>query len=161
MDNPLSQLYINRDVFDEPDDDPPYTKLSMHRRSEVRPYNHIGGLRPYDSNEQNRTTARDFNKHITEVNSTEESKRDFYLDIAHKNKKEIDYLNAQNKVDHIKKIDLALNFKMKPSTFTDSYNFTDEKKHDTDNPDTLHHYKKSFMKTYEESKLKHLIILRK
>ena len=39
--------------------------------------------------------------------------------------------------------------------------YGEEKRNETNNPDTLHHYKKSFMKTYEESKLKHLIIIRK
>ena len=56
---------------------------------------------------------------------------------------------------------MTLNFKQKPTSYTETYNFTDEKRDETNNPDTLHHYKKSFMKTYEESKLKHLIIIRK
>ena len=39
---------------------------------------------------------------------------------------ERDYLNL-HKVDHIKKIDLALNFEVKPITYTDHYRFTDKK----------------------------------
>lgn len=139
----------------------PYTKLAQHKRSDVRPFNHIGGLRPYLNEDQTITTAKDFNKEIAQKNIDNKSKEDFYLNIPHKNREEINYLRRQNKTDHIKKIDMTLNFKQKPTSYTETYNFTDEKRDETNNPDTLHHYKKSFMKTYEESKLKHLIIIRK
>lgn len=118
-------------------------------------------MRPYLNEDQTITTAKDFNKEIAQKNKDNKSKEDFYLNIAHKNREEINYLRRQNKTDHIKKIDMALNFKPKPTAYTETYNFTDEKRDETNNPDTLHHYKKSFMKTYEESKLKHLIIIRK
>ena len=39
--------------------------------------------------------------------------------------------------------------------------YTEEKKNGTLYPDNEHHYKKSFLKTYEQEKLKHKIVIRK
>ena len=154
--NNLTVLFEHNNIVNRP-----YTILSEHRRSDVRPFNHIGGLRPYINEDQTMTSAKAFNSEIAKRNVDDKAKEEFYLGIAHKNKEEIKYLKRQNKTDHIKKIDRALNFKAKPSSYTETYEFGEEKRNETNNPDTLHHYKKSFMKTYEESKLKHLIIIRK
>lgn len=125
------------------------------------PFNQLGGLRLYDKEETDFTTAKDFNKEIDFINATDEGRETFYKGLQLKSRKEIKYLNQQNRKDHIKGIDSTLNFKSRPTQFTESFKFTKGKENETNNPDSLHHYKKSFMKTYEESKLKHLIILRK
>ena len=147
--NLLAELYINRDNDKVVNFNKPYDKLISHKRSDIKPFNHIGGLRPYVQSEQTRTTAMDFNAEMDERNADKETQGNFYLNTIKQNKDEINYLKRQNKVDHIKKIDL------------EAFDYTAEKKYETENPDTLHHYKKSFMKTYEESKLQHLHIIRK
>ena len=159
--NLLAELYINRDNDKVVNFNKPYDKLVSHKRSDIKPFNHIGGLRPYVQSEQTRTTAMDFNAEMDERNVDKETQGNFYLNTIKQNKDEINYLKRQNKLDHIKKIDLALNFKQKPTNYTEAFDYTAEKKFETENPDTLHHYKKSFMKTYEESKLQHLHIIRK
>lgn len=63
--------------------------------------------------------------------------------------------------DHIKQIDSTLNFPLRPTSYTEDYEYTEKKSQMTLHPDDLHHYKKSFMKTYEEFKLKHGNVIRK
>lgn len=94
-----------------------------------------------------------FNKYIAKIKEEEEDRI--------KRKKFKKPLPLESKKDHIKQIFSTLNFKPKPTSYTEDYEYSDEKKHDTLNPDLLHHYKKSFMKTYEQEKMKHKIIIRK
>ena len=167
-DEEIPDLYINRDKYFsdieafEYDDDPVYTRMAREGRiSNINVYNNIGGLRPYMPEETFDTSMRRFNYEIAKHNADNESKNTFYTKVYKDNLHERDYLNLQNKADHIKKIDLALNFKSKPTTFQDSYRFTDKKKYCTDHPDDEYHYKKSFMKTYTEFKIKQGHIMRK
>lgn len=63
--------------------------------------------------------------------------------------------------DHIKQIDSTLNFKMKPTTYTESYEYTDKKKEATLHPDDEYHFKKNWYKEYDECKLRHSNVIRK
>ena len=107
--NLLAELYINRDNDKVVNFNKPYDKLVSHKRSDIRPFNHIGGIRPYVQSEQTRTTAMDFNAEMDERNVDKETKESFYVNTIKQNKDEINYLKRQNKVDHIKKIDLEVN----------------------------------------------------
>ena len=167
-DEEIPDLYINRDKYFndiqalEYDDDPVYTRMvNQGKLQTINVYNNIGGLRPYMPEENFDTTTKRFNHEIAKNNSNQETKNAFYTKINKDNLHERDYLNLQNKADHIKKIDLALNFDVKPTTYTDHYRFTDKKKYCTDHPDDEYHYKKSFMKTYTEFKIKQGHIMRK
>ena len=101
------------------------------------------------------------NKEIAKHNIDQESKNKFYTKIYKDNLHERDYLNLQNKADHIKKIDLALNFEVKPTTYTEAFEFTDKKKYRTNHPDDEYHFKKSFIKTYTDFKIRQGHIMRK
>ena len=165
-DEEIPDLYINRDKYfdnvDPYDDDPVYTRMVQNGKlNTINTYNNIGGLRPYMPEENYDTSFKRFNKEIANHNINENAKNTFYTKVSKDNLHEREYLNLQNKTDHIKKIDSALNFAPQPTTFTDSYKFTDKKKYATDHPDDLHHYKKSFMKTYQEFKIKQGHIMRK
>ena len=46
----------------------------------------------------------------------------------------------ESQQDHIKQIFDALNFKLKPTSFTESMEYTEEKKDATLHPDLEHHY---------------------
>ena len=167
-DEEIPDLYIKRDKYIndinalEYDDDPVYTRMVKEGKLQtINVYNNLGGLRPYIPEENFSTTTKRFNHEISKHNINQETKNSFYTKIYKDNLHERDYLNLQNKADHIKKIDLALNFEMRPTTFTDHYNFTEKKKYCTDHPDDENHYKKSFMKTYTEFKIKQGHIMRK
>ena len=104
----------------EYDDDPVYTRMVNEGKLErINVYNNIGGLRPYLPEENFDTSNKRLNKEIAKHNINKESKYNFYTKINKDNLHERDYLNLQNKADHIKKIDLALNFEMKPTTYTE------------------------------------------
>jgi hypothetical protein len=75
--------------------------------------------------------------------------------------KEREIQKKANKTDHIKKIFSAFNFKTKSSTHDANFDFDGQKKRKTLDCDFTNHYKKSFMKTCEESFLRHKIIIRK
>ena len=167
-DDEIPDLYINRNKYYnaiealEYDDDPVYTRMVREGKLQnINVYNNIGGLRPYMPEENFYTTGKRFNHEIAKHNINQESKDTFYKKIYKDNLHERDYLNLQNKADHIKKIDLALNFEVKPPTYTEHYKFTDKKKYCTEHPDDEYHSKKSFMKTYTEFKIKQGHIMRK
>ena len=165
MNTPLAQLYINRDyVLSQEEelfkDNIPYAQLVKHKRSDILPFNHIGGVIPYDKDENFFTTAQRFNEEITKKNKDKDTQEKFYREIQNRNRNEIYYLRRQNKLDHVKKIDLALNFKMQPTNYHDDYEFTEEKNYATNHPDDVNHRKKNEIKTYEESKMKALCIIR-
>ena len=63
--------------------------------------------------------------------------------------------------DHVDVLFNSTHFTSKPSTFTESFYFSDEKNHDTNNPDLEHHFKKNFMLTFEVEKMKNKYIIRK
>ena len=63
--------------------------------------------------------------------------------------------------DHVDILFNSTNFSMKPSTFTESFYFSDKKKYWTDNQDTEHHFRKSFMMTFDCEKMKQKYIIRK
>ena len=63
--------------------------------------------------------------------------------------------------DHVDVLFNATNFSMKPSTFTESYFFSDKKKFCTDHQDMEYHFRKSFMMTFECEKMKQKFIIRK
>ena len=164
----IPDLYINtynqnKDLSSlEYDDDPVYTRMEAEGKIPViNVYNNIGGLRPYLPEENFDTNTKRFNYEISQHNKDKDKKSEFYKKIYKDNLHERDYLNLQNKADHIKKIDMALNFEMKPTTYTDTFEYTDKKKFRTENPDTEYHSKKSFMKTYTEFKIKQGHIMRK
>jgi hypothetical protein len=81
----------------------------------------------------------------------------------------MEYLKNNTKRDHIKKIFATLNFKPKGTTYNDTFcnklyinlDFDKEKERETNEQDFSNHYKKSFMKTYEEIKHKHPTMIRK
>ena len=167
-DEEIPNLYINKNnfIYDkealEYDDDPVYTRMvNEGKLKTINVYNNIGGLRPYLPEENFDTSNKRLNKEIAKHNINKESKNKFYTKIYKDNLHERDYLNLQNKADHIKKIDLALNFDMKPTTYTETFEFTDKKKYRTNHPDDEYHFKKSFMKTYTEFKIKQGHIMRK
>ena len=63
--------------------------------------------------------------------------------------------------DHVDVLFNSTNFSFKPSTFTESFYFSDEKKHSTNHPDFEHHFRKNFMLTFEVEKVKQKFIIRK
>ena len=63
--------------------------------------------------------------------------------------------------DHIDVLFNSTNFAKKPSTFTESFYFSEEKNNDTNNPDLEHHFRKSFMLTFDVEKMKQKYIIRK
>ena len=63
--------------------------------------------------------------------------------------------------DHVDVLFNSTNFTKKPSTFTESFYFSEEKKYDTNNPDLEHHFRKSFMLTFDVEKMKQKYIIRK
>ena len=63
--------------------------------------------------------------------------------------------------DHVDVLFSSTNFTMKPSTFTESFYFSDKKKYDTDHQDMEHHFKKNFMMTFACEKMKQKFIIRK
>ena len=63
--------------------------------------------------------------------------------------------------DHVDVLFNSTHFTMKPSTFTESFYFSDEKNNDTNNPDLEHHFRKSFMLTFDVEKMKQKYIIRK
>ena len=63
--------------------------------------------------------------------------------------------------DHVDVLFNSTNFTKKPSTFTESFYFSDEKNNDTNNPDLEHHFRKSFMLTFDVEKMKQKYIIRK
>ena len=77
--NNLTVLFEHNNIVNRP-----YTILSEHRRSDVRPFNHIGGLRPYINEDQTMTSAKAFNSEIAKRNVDDKAKEEFYLGIAHK-----------------------------------------------------------------------------
>jgi len=82
------------------------------------------------------------------------------------------FLKKVNKNDHIKKMFATLNFKTQGSTYGNFYgkqnnffkflvDFDKNKEKTTNEVDRALHFKKTFIKTYEEAKIKHKIIIRK
>ena len=63
--------------------------------------------------------------------------------------------------DHVDVLFNSTHFTAKPSTFTESFYFSDEKNNDTNNPDLEHHFRKSFMLTFDVEKMKQKYIIRK
>ena len=63
--------------------------------------------------------------------------------------------------DHIDVIFNATNFAKKPSTFSETFYFSEEKNNETNNPDLEHHLRKSFMLTFDVEKMKQKYIIRK
>ena len=63
--------------------------------------------------------------------------------------------------DHVDVLFNSTNFSMKPSTFTESFYFSEKKKYDTDHQDVEHHFRKSFMMTFACEKMKQKFIIRK
>ena len=63
--------------------------------------------------------------------------------------------------DHVDVLFNSTNFAKKPSTFTETFYFSEEKKNDTDNPDLEYHFRKSFMTTIEVEKAKQKYIIKK
>ena len=63
--------------------------------------------------------------------------------------------------DHVDILFNSTNFAKKPSTFSETFYFNDEKKNNTDNPDLEYHFRKSFMTTIEVEKAKQKYIIRK
>ena len=63
--------------------------------------------------------------------------------------------------DHVDILFNSTNFTKKPSTFTESFFFSDKKKYDTDHKDMEHHFKKNFMMTFACEKMKQSYIIRK
>ena len=63
--------------------------------------------------------------------------------------------------DHVDILFNSTNFTKKPSTFTESFYFSEEKKYGTNNPDLEHHFRKSFMLTFDVEKMKQKYIIRK
>lgn len=107
------------------------------------------------------TETKHLNKEMNNILNSKEHKEDYYNNIIGNSKNEIDQMNRINKRDHIKEIFSTLNFNRKPTLYSESYEYTTEKKNDTIDQKHEYHYQKSFMKTYEENKHMHKIILRK
>ena len=63
--------------------------------------------------------------------------------------------------DHVDVLFSSTNFTMKPSTFTETFFFSDKKKYETDHQDTEYHFRKSFIMTFVCEKMKQQFIIRK
>ena len=63
--------------------------------------------------------------------------------------------------DHVNILFNSTHFTTKSSTFTESFYFSDEKNHLTNNPDLEHHFRKNFILTFEVEKQKNKYIIRK
>ncbi len=70
-------------------------------------------------------------------------------------------LPSETLKDHVDVLFSATNFEQKPSTFTESFYFSDDKKYGTLHPDMEHHFKKNFMLTFAVEKDKQKYIIRK
>lgn len=67
------------------------------------------------------TATRITNKQMDQVMNNKDSKESFYKSIKEFQEKEVEFLKKHNKIDHVKKIFSTLNFKPKPSSYTDSF----------------------------------------
>ena len=63
--------------------------------------------------------------------------------------------------DHVDVLFNSTNFESKPSTFSEAFFYSDQKKNDTINTDLDHHFRKSFMLTFDVEKMKQKYIIRK
>ena len=70
-------------------------------------------------------------------------------------------LKSEMLKDHVAILFNSTNFESKPSTFTETFFYSDQKKNDTINTDLEHHLRKSFMLTFDVEKMKQKYIIRK
>ena len=70
-------------------------------------------------------------------------------------------LKSEMLKDHVDILFNSTNFESKPSTFTETFFYSEQKKYDTINPDLEHHLRKSFMLTFDVEKMKQKYIIRK
>ncbi len=126
---------------------------------EYNPYSKFTGLNPI--NKQFNTESKFLNKEIESINKDKDTKENYYKDVLQQSKIEVNQQKSIQKKDHIKKIFSTLNFPLKPTSYNETFEYSTEKKTNTIDHSFDNHYKKSFMKTYEENKIMHQIILRK
>lgn len=126
---------------------------------EFNPYSQFTGLNPIDQNFL--TETKKLNKDMDLINSDHQNQENYYKTILGETKKEIEFQKNINKKDHVKKLFNTLNFPTKPTSYRETFEYNYDKKRATLDHDFESHYKKSFMKTYEENKIMHKIILRK
>ena len=123
------------------------------------PYEQLCGLSAV--NNKFETETGKLNKQMNIINSNIKEKENYYKHVLGESKNEVKFQKTVNKKDHIKKLFSTLNFPQRDSCYNDDYNYNSDKKTTTIDHDFGNHYKKSFMKTYEENKIMHSIILRK
>lgn len=136
-----------------------YPYYQIERKNKYNPLSQLAGLSPLENNYQ--TEVNKLNKDMSLINKDKDTREEFYRKVKENNKRDIELMNKTNKRDHIKGIFSTLNFGRKPTSYTDSYEYTTQKKKSTIDHEFDNHYQKSFMKTYEENKIAHQIILRK
>lgn len=139
-------------------EDRPYESLNK-KFTDYNPFSKIAGACPGKNNYE--TESSHLNRHMKEINRDKQSQSDFYNKNGNEIKNEIHFLTKVNKADHVKKIFSTLNFRNKPTSYNESYLYTAEKKQDTIDHQFNNHIMKNPMKTYEENKIMHQIIIRK
>lgn len=152
----VSDIYANKT---QEENQTKESKIDLNSTNPYNPYSKLSGLNPINNTFQ--TETKNFNKEIDSINKDIYSKEDFYKNVLAQNKLEVNKQKAVQKTDHIKKIFSALNFPTKPSSYNEAFDYNYEKKKVTIDHEYDNHYKKSFMKTYEEIKHMNKIILRK
>ena len=141
----------------DPLKDLPY--LNLERKIAYNPFHQLSGLTPGKNTYE--TENIKLNKEMQKIVTDREAREDYYKNIVAKNKDDIRQINTINKRDHVKSIFSTLNFARKPTSYTETFDYTTDKKKSTLDHNAEYHYKKSFMKTYEENRIMHKIILRK
>lgn len=129
------------------------------KRFSYNPYHQMCGLNPRENTFE--TETKHLNSEMKKINTNSDDQEKYYKGVLVENRKEIEFQKKINKKDHIKGIFSALNFPVKPTNYKEAFEYSYDKKKNTIDHDFDNHYKKSFMKTYEENKLMHKNILRK
>lgn len=107
------------------------------------------------------TENNKLNQEIHEINTDEKSKSNFYLQQKHEKDKELAYQKKVYRADHVKNLFSNMTFPRKETSYSEAYEYTTEKKFMNIDHSFSNHCKKSFMKTYEEAKHNHKLVLRK
>lgn len=155
--NQFSSVYNDNETIK--DSENTNAKPTHLPKVEFNPYSQFTGLNPIDK--QFLTESKKLNKNMEQINSDPQKQEDYYKTIMGETKKEIDFQKNINKKDHVKKLFATLNFPAKATSYRETFEYNYDKKRATLDHDFETHYKKSFMKTYEENKIMHKIILRK
>lgn len=160
----VHELMTKGDKYMPPeyDRDPVYTELEKKKKfQEINTYNNIGGLRPFFQEETYQTENMRLNNDIAYEMEDDNRRKKYYIGIQKEQLKNRYDIDTRLKNDHVKSIEKTLNFKQRPTNYQDDFRYTEERKKLTNNPDSEHHSKYSFMKEYTDCKIRDGIIFRK